>query len=155
MGIIAEAIMEYAQPLIDSTDGSFEQVDKAMQLAMTCYNLSLLPDEHLEEAIGEMQAALGLNDEEFADFRQNILMPMIERHHRMFPGMRRLGGNPSASSPRIPAPHLVDPAPVDETAHLGAAPIGPTVRLEKASVAGRNEPCPCGSGKKYKRCCGR
>jgi uncharacterized protein YecA (UPF0149 family) len=26
----------------------------------------------------------------------------------------------------------------------------------KASVpqAGRNDPCPCGSGKKYKRCCG-
>ncbi|HLN83423.1 MAG TPA: SEC-C metal-binding domain-containing protein, partial [Candidatus Binatia bacterium] len=21
--------------------------------------------------------------------------------------------------------------------------------------AGRNDPCPCGSGKKYKRCCGR
>lgn len=21
--------------------------------------------------------------------------------------------------------------------------------------AGRNEPCPCGSGKKYKKCCGR
>ncbi|WP_420808763.1 SEC-C metal-binding domain-containing protein [Bacillus salacetis] len=20
---------------------------------------------------------------------------------------------------------------------------------------GRNEPCPCGSGKKYKKCCGR
>jgi len=26
----------------------------------------------------------------------------------------------------------------------------------KSSVrqAGRNDPCPCGSGKKYKRCCG-
>jgi uncharacterized protein len=23
------------------------------------------------------------------------------------------------------------------------------------SKIGRNEPCPCGSGKKYKRCCGR
>jgi uncharacterized protein len=23
-----------------------------------------------------------------------------------------------------------------------------------ASKTGRNEPCPCGSGKKYKRCCG-
>ena len=22
-------------------------------------------------------------------------------------------------------------------------------------AAGRNEPCPCGSGKKYKKCCGR
>jgi len=28
------------------------------------------------------------------------------------------------------------------------------VRLEKPKV-GRNEPCPCGSGKKYKKCCGK
>jgi uncharacterized protein YecA (UPF0149 family) len=29
---------------------------------------------------------------------------------------------------------------------------------EKAPVGartGRNDPCPCGSGKKYKKCCGR
>lgn len=26
--------------------------------------------------------------------------------------------------------------------------------LEKNQKAGRNEPCPCGSGKKYKKCCG-
>jgi len=31
---------------------------------------------------------------------------------------------------------------------------GLTVRREGKKV-GRNEPCPCGSGKKYKRCCGR
>ena len=24
-----------------------------------------------------------------------------------------------------------------------------------ARKTGRNDPCPCGSGKKYKRCCGR
>jgi len=28
-----------------------------------------------------------------------------------------------------------------------------TVRVEKKP--GRNDPCPCGSGKKYKKCCGR
>jgi preprotein translocase subunit SecA len=28
-----------------------------------------------------------------------------------------------------------------------------TVRRETPKV-GRNDPCPCGSGKKYKRCCG-
>ena len=31
-------------------------------------------------------------------------------------------------------------------------------RLDKQAVSnkvGRNEPCPCGSGKKYKKCCGR
>jgi uncharacterized protein len=30
---------------------------------------------------------------------------------------------------------------------------GPTVRREAPKV-GRNDPCPCGSGKKFKRCCG-
>jgi SEC-C motif-containing protein len=30
-------------------------------------------------------------------------------------------------------------------------PKAPTVRVEKV---GRNDPCPCGSGKKYKKCCG-
>ena len=33
-------------------------------------------------------------------------------------------------------------------AHPGSAPSG-----EEQHV-GRNEPCPCGSGKKYKKCCG-
>ncbi len=30
--------------------------------------------------------------------------------------------------------------------------VSRTVRVEKV---GRNEPCPCGSGKKYKKCCGK
>ena len=31
---------------------------------------------------------------------------------------------------------------------------GPEVHKTLSNV-GRNEPCPCGSGKKYKKCCGR
>jgi len=30
-----------------------------------------------------------------------------------------------------------------------------TVRLSEDQKVGRNDPCPCGSGKKYKKCCGR
>ena len=33
------------------------------------------------------------------------------------------------------------------------APKGQTVRREEPKV-GRNDPCPCGSGKKFKKCCG-
>lgn len=33
-------------------------------------------------------------------------------------------------------------------------PFGPAVRARKQHV-GRNERCPCGSGKKFKRCCYR
>jgi SEC-C motif-containing protein len=35
----------------------------------------------------------------------------------------------------------------------GAAPKPQTLRHEQPKV-GRNDPCPCGSGKKYKKCCG-
>ena len=36
----------------------------------------------------------------------------------------------------------------------GAMPKPETLRHETPKV-GRNEPCPCGSGKKYKKCCGK
>ena len=36
----------------------------------------------------------------------------------------------------------------------GAAPAKQTVVASQKKI-GRNEPCPCGSGKKYKKCCGR
>ncbi len=29
------------------------------------------------------------------------------------------------------------------------------VRVDKSQKVGRNDPCPCGSGKKYKNCCGK
>jgi len=32
---------------------------------------------------------------------------------------------------------------------------GPQAPVVKGKKVGRNDPCPCGSGKKYKRCCGR
>ena len=35
-----------------------------------------------------------------------------------------------------------------QTMPLGVAPVG-------QPAVGRNDPCPCGSGKKYKKCCGR
>jgi preprotein translocase subunit SecA len=31
--------------------------------------------------------------------------------------------------------------------------LAPPQQLTRASVVGRNDPCPCGSGKKYKKCC--
>ncbi len=33
--------------------------------------------------------------------------------------------------------------------------IVPMINPVKSTKVGRNEPCPCESGKKYKKCCGR
>ena len=34
-------------------------------------------------------------------------------------------------------------------------PASKSPRIREADKVGRNDPCPCGSGKKYKKCCGR
>jgi preprotein translocase subunit SecA len=39
-----------------------------------------------------------------------------------------------------------------EASHGGGGPRKPAVR--SSEKVGRNDPCPCGSGKKYKKCCG-
>lgn len=35
------------------------------------------------------------------------------------------------------------------------APMQPSAPVKAAPMPGRNDPCPCGSGKKYKHCCGK
>ncbi len=35
-----------------------------------------------------------------------------------------------------------------------AQSLGPRIDPVRSSKVGRNDPCPCGSGKKYKKCCG-
>jgi len=48
------------------------------------------------------------------------------------------------------------PQKVEENKNLSTnQPQGPVMRPKKAvQEIGRNDPCPCGSGKKYKNCCG-
>ncbi len=58
MGIFAESITAYAQPLLGETDGSIEQMNRALALGQVCWNLSLLPEEARDEALREMRPAL-------------------------------------------------------------------------------------------------
>jgi len=36
----------------------------------------------------------------------------------------------------------------------GGGERGSVQRMVRGDKVGRNDPCPCGSGKKYKKCCG-
>jgi len=38
---------------------------------------------------------------------------------------------------------------------LNAAVEAPVLPVQSSHKPGRNDPCPCGSGKKYKKCCMR
>ena len=136
MGVIAESIAEYAQPLLDQTDGSAEDVNRAFSIAQICWNLAVMPEESRAEVIADMQATFKMDDGEFNEF-QSIVDPMIQRHYDMFPHMPRLG---SKVQPTGASASLTHPS---------------TPRIEKFPGTGRNRPCPCNSGKKYKMCCGR
>ena len=47
-----------------------------------------------------------------------------------------------------------EPAPRKKLQSAPAAPAGVILQAVAAAQAGRNDPCPCGSGKKFKKCCG-
>jgi uncharacterized protein YecA (UPF0149 family) len=130
VGAIAEGIAAYAQPLFEQTDGSIAQMNHAMAVAQMCWNLALMPEDRRDAVLDEMKPALKMTDEEFAGFRQHIVVPMIQRHREMFPGLHgRLG----------------------QTSNMTSVVSRPT---KKYPGTGRNAPCPCGSGRKYKLCCG-
>ena len=54
------------------------------------------------------------------------------------------------------APPVADPVDSLETNAPEAGEEGRTIQpiVNKENKVGRNDPCPCGSGKKYKKCCG-
>jgi hypothetical protein len=138
MGAIAEGFVAFAQPLIDQTDGSHEQLNKALAIGQLCFNLALLPEDKRDTTLGEMRTSLQMNDEEFDEFRNSIVIPMIQRHQEMFPQMHRRvstdlwGSGPSPQAqPRM------------------------AVSAETYPGTDRYAPCPCNSGQKYKFCCGK
>jgi uncharacterized protein YecA (UPF0149 family) len=86
------------------------------------------------EKLMELVVDLTLSDPEY--------LARLERHYRMI--------KTAASDPGHPAYEALQ-ASIDEVGQsfLSGKPRVPARRV------GRNEPCPCGSGRKYKYCCGR
>ncbi len=136
MGAIADATVAFAQPLLNQTDGSIEQMNRAFAISQLCWNLALLPEEERDTSLSKMRPSLGMDDDEFDAFRQSVVIPMIQRHHEMFPKLHQ-------HSARVPSPNepslMAHPRKVETT--------------EKYPGTEPYSPCPCNSGKKYKFCC--
>ena len=137
MGALADSFVAFAQPLIDETDGSIVQLNKAFEMAQLCYNLALLPEESREETLTELQPNLAMDDEEFAEFRRTVIDPMVRRHEDMFGRSHRWDS--------------MIPSLQRDRSQPRARPVAPP---QTPAVIDRYAPCPCNSGKKYKFCCG-
>lgn len=49
----------------------------------------------------------------------------------------------------------VEPDKPEDTAGLQTLMHGGAAPIRREQAVGRNDPCPCGSGRKFKKCCGR
>jgi uncharacterized protein YecA (UPF0149 family) len=139
MGAIAEAMSRFAQPLLNATDGSAQALQRALSLSQLCWNLAVMPEDRREQSLNDRQPTLNMDDEAFQAFKHDLVMPMIRRHQEMFPQLQPRGATRRAQSP-------------------GEQVMRPSARqrpVKPYAGTGRNERCPCGSGKKYKVCCGR
>ncbi|MBQ8468493.1 MAG: preprotein translocase subunit SecA [Clostridia bacterium] len=72
---------------------------------------------------------------EVAKFMLALPVLTIERHNVKIPGTAKPNTNLQT--------------------HTNGKPAKPKTIVNKTETVGRNDPCPCGSGKKYKNCCGK
>lgn len=138
MGAFGKAFAAYIQPLLDDTDGSEEQVEKAFMFGQICWNLALAPEDMHQETLDDLQQTFKMDDGEFEDFKGAVVFPMIQRHYDMFPHM-----------------HEQDMSNDVETQSMWEKEAPIPAAAEMHSATSPNAPCPCNSGKKYKKCCGR
>ncbi|MCD6352694.1 MAG: preprotein translocase subunit SecA [Proteobacteria bacterium] len=151
--IIDKAKEVYQQKEAEYGEAVFRQVVmfcslQAMDLLWKEHLLSL---DHLKEGIGlrgygqrnPLHEYQKEGFEMFQDLIQRIKGQTISRLFRI-----RIASEPELVSPGASSPSQLTMGRGEE------AKKQETVRRTSKKV-GRNDPCPCGSGKKYKKCCGR
>jgi len=162
-GLNAEAL---AQMIFDATMAQYEQKERMvgaeefrqlerfvmLQTVDTLWKDHLLSMDHLKEGIGLRGYA-----------QQNPLIVYKKEGFEMFQDMiSRIKEETIGTLFRI---QLTEPEVVDEMRQAedqdfvfshgeAAAPRKEPLRRSEKKI-GRNAPCPCGSGRKYKKCCGR
>jgi preprotein translocase subunit SecA len=165
---------EFRDILVSSIKHGFEQKEKMIgpeQLELICrvimlrvidrdFKNHLLEIDHVREGIGlrgyaQVDPLLEYKRESYEMFEQ--LMSGLARSSVFYLMTLQMTPKEAGSRPAArPAPRLVrPPVQADARRQLGSSkPPKLPPKHKTAAKIGRNDPCPCGSGKKYKKCCG-
>ena len=106
--------------------------------------------EYKNEAYAMFQEMIGKIKEEAIEFIFNVHAVREERPRGIFESVQREFLHPELQplAARRPEPSGIIPPP------SAAEPTKQAPVQRQTPKVGRNDPCPCGSGKKYKKCCG-
>ncbi|MGM8365293.1 SEC-C metal-binding domain-containing protein [Virgibacillus sp. W0181] len=113
---------------LPSSRKNFQDYEKAMSILETGLNISgLIDKEDVLERLTDLYTNMGM-DQKAADAEREIEVIKNEKQKKNLENIQALNEMIEQSSKSMPV---------------------------KRQKTGRNDPCPCGSGKKYKKCCGR
>ena len=104
-----------------------------------------LPPDFAANHFGGLTSMMDLEPILALDLRRKLLIHKLD-------GTDTLAAMIRATNPQVLAPDAPTPAPAESVPE--AAPTTKRTQSEPTQIA-RSQPCPCGSGVKYKRCCGR
>jgi preprotein translocase subunit SecA len=151
--IAAQAREIYARKEAEFGENALRQIEKMVYLQVidTLWKEHLLNMDHLKEGIGLRGYAQRDPLREYQKEGYNLFIELVDRIsaesiEKLF--MVQLA--------RQPAPVQQEPVPSQKfvlSRGSDQPEKGTTIKREGKKV-GRNDPCPCGSGKKYKKCCG-
>ncbi|MCX6907254.1 MAG: SEC-C metal-binding domain-containing protein [Verrucomicrobia bacterium] len=119
---------------------------------LNAFLISALLDLKSQEALPVMQRAFvaGLVDESVVGDYEDVEIELGLKKQRQHPPepneFTKLGAELRAL--------VEDRQKVDATMNDASGPVRPQP-CPRPGKTGRNDPCPCGSGKKYKKCCGK
>ncbi len=104
-------------------------------------------DDKPEKLLKYLQSFLEFPSFEFVQELTRVMMPLFNNTRRWI-----LKGHTPEELFREEKKHL---KPLPETPLIVDRPVSRVVDLRTKKQVGRNDPCPCGSGKKFKKCCGK
>ncbi len=151
-GEVADKLIEYAVALYDEREKEIEP-DK-MRLLERVLMLRIIDSlwvEHLT-AIDYIRQGIGLQ----AVAQQNPLVAYKRKSHEMFQELTAaIQHNVVHTIYRMGIRKGAPPIHPTTTASITSIEEGEKTPKAVSKKVGRNEPCPCGSGKKFKKCCGK
>ena len=154
-----EELIERALELYRSKDELFAAIDgmrpdamREVEKVILLQNVDKKWMDHLE-AMDELKEYVGLNSYAQRDPVAMYRIQGAEMFDQMVDDIKEATGRQSLSV--LPRPQATERVQVAKPTSEGFAGDKQIVRKPAVSKkVGRNDPCPCGSGKKYKKCCG-
>ena len=156
-----EELIEEALRIYRSKDALFASVPGAPADAMRKVEKKILLEEvdrhwmeHLE-AMDELKEYVGLNSYAQRDPVAMYRLESADMFDEMIEDIRECTVKKVlAVVPRVASTERTQTIRIARAAAGNIAPTEKPAPVKAAKKVGRNDPCPCGSGKKYKKCCG-